>query len=208
MKTNGRVLVVVAILIAVFITIGIYSNREVISAFDKINQKLEVANSRSRVANDSLLSLIQDDSPFKFGAMITRDIAQEFYEDIERYKLSLLKDEIGGDYSKGAVETTIFIKDGVITEHGTSFIAAMKQMREVFITNSDEDTLVLSKIQEFYDSEVANSKEKSEAWLRYHFEGFPVISSVAKLSSIQNDVKAIENQILTNVLSQKIPSAQ
>ena len=199
---------VIAILIAVFITIGIYSEREVLSAFETINQKLEVANSQSTIANDSLVSLIQDDSPFKFGAMITRDIAQEFYEDIERYKLSLLKDDIGDDYSKGAVETTIFIKDGIITEHGTSFITTMKQMREVFITNSHKDTLVLAKIQEFYDSEVANSKEKSEAWLRYHFEGFPIISSVAKLSSIQNDVKAIENQILINVLSQKIPNTQ
>ena len=198
---------VIAILIAVFITIGIYSEREVLSTFGTINQKLEETNTRSVVNKDSLIHQIQNNS-FKIKAMFLRDLVQEFHKDIEGHKEKLLNGDIGEDYSKANKETVLFIKDGSITQDGASFIASMKQMRLDFVTNAPEDSLLLNKINEFFPLELANSQEKRESWLRYHFEGFPVIASVTKLTSIQNDAQVIESQILTHFLSQKIPNTQ
>ncbi|WP_299762906.1 hypothetical protein [uncultured Dokdonia sp.] len=207
MKNWGKILIVVAILIAIFSTIGIYSSREVLSAFGTINQKLEEANTQSVVNKDSLINQIQNNS-FKIRAIFLKDVVQEFHEDLEDHKEKLLNNDIGEDYSKADMETVLFVKDGHITENGTSFIASMNQMRRDFVNNAPEDSLLLNKINEFFPRELVNSQEKRESWLRYHFEGFPIITSVTKLTSIQNDVQAIESQILTRFLSQKIPDTQ
>lgn len=207
MVTKGRILMVIAILTAVFITIGIYSEREVLSTFGTINQKLEEANTRSVVNKDSLIHQIQNNS-FKMKAMFLRDLVQEFHKDLEGHKEKLLNGDIGEDYSKADKEIILFVKDGSITHDGVSFITSMKQMRRGFVTNASEDSLLLNKINEFFPLELANSQEKRESWLRYHFEGFPVIASVTKLTSIQNDAQVIESQILTHFLSQKIPNTQ
>ena len=47
----------------------------------------------------------------------------------------------------------------------------------------------------------------NKKWLDYNFKGFPAIASLAKLSSMQSDVKALESDVLSRLLSGQQESA-
>lgn len=52
-----------------------------------------------------------------------------------------------------------------------------------------------------YAEKVLNREGKYVPFLNYHFEGFPLIASLSKLTKIQSDIRFIENKILENILS-------
>ena len=52
-----------------------------------------------------------------------------------------------------------------------------------------------------YSEEVLNRDGKYMPYLNYHFEGFPLIASLSKLTKIQSDIRFVENKVLENILS-------
>ena len=57
---------------------------------------------------------------------------------------------------------------------------------------------------------LGNIKEKegvSKKYLSYHFEGFPAIASIAKITSMQNDVQATEQDIYNALIGNTIAQA-
>ena len=52
-----------------------------------------------------------------------------------------------------------------------------------------------------YSEEVLNRDGKYVPYLNYHFEGFPLIASLSKLTKIQSDIRFVENKVLENILS-------
>lgn len=207
MKSWGKILMVVAILIAAFITIGIYSSREVLSTFEVLNQKIEKQNTQSLVDSDRILSQIQNDT-LSSKVLFLKNVVQEFHDTIEVYKGRLLEG-VGEDYSKASSETTLFFKEDIITEEGRQFLKSFQELQAVLIENTPpEEAQIVEQIHLLYPPELLTSQEKGASWLRYHFEGFPVVSSVTKLTSIQHDVEVIKNKIFASYLRQKIPDAQ
>jgi hypothetical protein len=63
-------------------------------------------------------------------------------------------------------------------------------------------------IDNFYLPAGIGIKEGDESWLRFHFEGFPAISTLVKYTSIQNDLQMIEKQILTTFVDQELQVTQ
>jgi len=68
---------------------------------------------------------------------------------------------------------------------------------------ADFDFAFLSDLnQRFaYSEEVLNRDGKYMPYLNYHFEGFPLIASLSKLTKIQSDIRFVENKVLENILS-------
>ncbi len=68
---------------------------------------------------------------------------------------------------------------------------------------ADFDFAFLSDLnQRFaYSEEVLNRDGKYIPYLNYHFEGFPLIASLSKLTKIQSDIRFVENKVLENILS-------
>ena len=52
-----------------------------------------------------------------------------------------------------------------------------------------------------YTEMVLNRDGKYQPYLNYHFEGFPLIASLSKLTKIQSDIRFIENKILEYIIS-------
>lgn len=52
-----------------------------------------------------------------------------------------------------------------------------------------------------YAENVLNRDGKYVPYLNYHFEGFPLIASLSKLTKTQSDIRFVENKILENVIS-------
>ena len=52
-----------------------------------------------------------------------------------------------------------------------------------------------------YEEMVLNREGKYLPYLNYHFEGFPLIASLSKLTKLQSDIRFVENKILENMLT-------
>jgi gliding motility-associated protein GldM len=67
----------------------------------------------------------------------------------------------------------------------------------------DFDFSVLTDLEKrfAYDEMVLNREGKYIPYLNYHFEGFPLIASLSKLTKLQSDIRFVENKILENMLS-------
>lgn len=52
-----------------------------------------------------------------------------------------------------------------------------------------------------YTENVLNRDGKYQPYLSYHFEGFPLIASLSKLTKIQSDIRFLENKVLESMLS-------
>ena len=207
MKGWGKVIIILAVVIAAFMTIGIYSNREVVNAFEKINEKLEEVNSQSQPENDVLIYTFQNDS-IRLKSRSLRVTTLTFYRYVENLKDTLLKSS-EGNFQKADKETQLFFRSVQITEEGRSFLKALQEVRLELIKNINvTDTLLLEKVNNLYPSTAISNQEMSESWLRYQFDGFPVIAVVAQLAGIQNDVQIIEKQILINFLDQEKQNTQ
>ena len=51
---------------------------------------------------------------------------------------------------------------------------------------------------------VTDSEGIEIPWLKYHFEGFPLISSLAKLTFLQNSIRSTENDVLNALLGRTL----
>ena len=120
----------------------------------------------------------------------------------------------------------LFFVGGTYTEQGTEFVSRFssfpKQIQTVldaFVAAdlekdpptealpegeyADFDFSFLTDLnQRFaYSENVLNREGKFQPYLNYHFEGFPLIASLSKLTKIQSDIRFVENKILENILS-------
>ncbi|MFT5890442.1 MAG: hypothetical protein ACI9Y7_000534 [Dokdonia sp.] len=207
MKIWSKIVIAIAVIIAAIITIGIYSNREVVNAFEKINQKLDKVNKLTQFDNNAIINTIQNDSLLA-KSILLRETTLAFNNYVESLKVTLLKG-IDGNFEKGNKETNIFFDKSQITEEGRRFLTDIQEVRLALVKNTTAgDTLLLNKIDDLCTLTDVDNQDKSESGLRYHFERFPVISVVAKLTSIQSDIQAIEKQILVGFVSQETQSIQ
>jgi len=51
---------------------------------------------------------------------------------------------------------------------------------------------------------VRNKEGQEQPWLKYNYEGFPLISSLAKLTMMQNDIRLTESDVLTTLLGKEL----
>jgi gliding motility-associated protein GldM len=67
----------------------------------------------------------------------------------------------------------------------------------------DFDFSVLTDLEKrfAYEEMVLNREGKYSPYLNYHFEGFPLIASLSKLTKLQSDIRFVENKILENMLT-------
>lgn len=67
----------------------------------------------------------------------------------------------------------------------------------------DFDFSLLSDLEKrfAYEEMVLNRDGKYLPYLNYHFEGFPLIASLSKLTKLQSDIRFVENKILENMLT-------
>ncbi|MDB9787660.1 GldM family protein [Flavobacteriaceae bacterium] len=52
-----------------------------------------------------------------------------------------------------------------------------------------------------YSEKVVTVEGTESPFLNYHFQGFPMIASISKLTKIQSDIRYIENKVLIQILS-------
>ncbi|QIE59360.1 gliding motility protein GldM [Rasiella rasia] len=198
-------------------------SKEVLSAFGLLNNKIEKANTETANRNTAFMEGLNtkaSDEPAQYAAVYAK--AQEIEatsNELDSYLTSLksaaIKDlEDPTDYEvmdKPDHFNNLFFTGDNYKPEGEEFIAKMNKYRTEMLAILS-DTAVAKKVagvedlkksleSNFSTSPETNRDGKEIEWLKYNYEGFPLIASMTKLTQLQADVKTAKSEVLSKMLS-------
>ncbi|RZJ66409.1 MAG: gliding motility protein GldM [Flavobacterium sp.] len=188
-------------------------SKEVLSAFGLMNEKFEASNKASIDNNKMLLATLEQkgsDNPGMFGeAKNSADkiakISKDFYDFIETLKKDAVvgvevdKDgklpyeamDKGPGIDEGWFRSDNYSPKGKeIVEKMNKYVADMKAAAG---SNPKLAPVVKELELKFSTADVKDREGVTKKYLNYHFEHFPAIASLAKLTAWQNDVQKAES---------------
>jgi gliding motility-associated protein GldM len=65
---------------------------------------------------------------------------------------------------------------------------------------------IAKKVETDFSTEDIKREGANIEWLKYHYEGFPLIASVTKMTQIQSDVKSVQGEVLSAMFSGQLQS--
>ncbi len=198
-------------------------SKEVLSAFGSINEKLGRANSSFDTKNDLALNDLKTkaskDETFKEAAATAEQasaLSQSFYDflDSEKntiYKGNKIEDDARKEYE--SMDKTQFLderyyKSGKVSKEGKKFLDEMDKYRNGMLTLLKGNETLSSQVKEDFNTGAITigkgTGKVTKDYINYHFVGFPMVSSITKMTQIQNDIKVVENELLTTLISGKL----
>lgn len=195
-------------------------SKEVLTAFGLLNEKIAESNETTTQRNNAFMAGLDEKvseqpakyAPLKEKAEAVDELSSNFNEYIEGLKADLTskiddkKDYETMDRSDQLDEK--FFVSGKNSPEGEEFLAQIRNYREgVTALIQDDFPAIASKVQnEFLTEPVENREGKEVPWLEYHYQGYPLIASLTKLTQMQADVKTTESEILSAMLSGQLQS--
>ncbi len=199
--------------------LALQMSREVLSAFGTINEKIESSNvsevTRNRLALEQL-SVKAQEQPDKYKEHYTKAVevnklSKEFIDYLKTKKELFLKDEEDPkNYEEmdksGTVDQYFFTGDGY-TKEGQEFLDRINNYKKTIISIIGEDNALVPQIKKRFDTSPKEIEGAgTQPWLNNRYEGFPLISTITNLSSLQNDIAKTESEILESMVSGQLES--
>ncbi|WP_268225032.1 type IX secretion system motor protein PorM/GldM [Sinomicrobium oceani] len=204
--------------------LAINMGKEVLSAFGSLNEKLEASNVKANADNAAALdglSRLAGEKPERYQPVLDKanrikEVSSEYYSYLEGIKNEMtenLKDK--RDYEKmdqsKFLDKKFFKGGGKYSEEGQEFVDKMNGYRNALeeILGENFSEIKSSVAQRFSTGEngqVENRDGIKIDWLNYNYEGFPLVASLTKITQIQADVKATENDIFGAMLGEELSS--
>jgi len=196
-------------------------SKEVLSAFGLMNEKFESANKTSLESNEQLLGALDSkgsENPAQFGkAKEVADkvavISKDFYEYVNNLKSFATKgvelDEKTHKLPYEAMDKGPGIDEGWFsgdnyTAKGKEIVATFEKYKadmKAAVAGQDKLKDILAEVElKFNTNDVVDGEGVKKKYLNYHFEHFPAIASLAKLTAYQNDIKKAEADIYSALL--------
>ncbi|WP_275316538.1 gliding motility protein GldM [Tenacibaculum bernardetii] len=193
-------------------------SKEVLSAFGLMNEKLSESNIRATEKNKAsydLLALKAAEQAKQYGEAKEktdklRAMADEFFVyigDLKTQMTTEIEDKKAYEsMDKSGFLDQYFFAGGKITAKGKEFVDKMNQFREqslVVLGESELSSVVAAR----FKTDDVKTQGVTKNWLKYNYEGFPLIASLTKLTQIQADIKTTEADALTALLQGELESA-
>ncbi|WP_299149925.1 gliding motility protein GldM [uncultured Dokdonia sp.] len=188
-------------------------SKEVLSAFGSINEKFDRSNTTFETKNNLALADLSkkanENEEFKAAAATAQSAKQlgdAYFAYLASEKDALLAEvEDKTDYEamdKSNFLDERFYKGGKITPEGQTFLDEMAKYRDGMVKLAGDNKALVAQINEdFSTSDVVDGEGVEKDYISYNFVGFPSVSSLTKMSQLQNDIKVVENELLTKLLS-------
>ena len=192
-------------------------SKEVLSAFGLMNEKFESTNTSSTRTNEQSLAALDLKATESKGEFINAaatahkvsDASKKFYTFLGGVKADASKGTMPEDATNYEtmdkaenLDNALFVGDGY-TPRGNAFMAAIetyKKEMKVALSDAKYSSIVKQIDDAFNTAEVVNKDKVKVKFLDYHFQGFPQIASLAKLSAWQNDVVKFETDVINQAL--------
>ncbi|MDT0606787.1 gliding motility protein GldM [Croceitalea rosinachiae] len=190
-------------------------SKEVLAAFGIMNEKLETSNIKTTESNNEFLASLEtkaSEDAKKYGelyqnAQQIKSLSQEYYDYLESLKKGMTEGlEDAKDYARMDNSDFLdgkFFQGDNLTKDGKEFLKRINDYR------TQVAAIAPAALKEAVNSRFqvgdANGKvEKRDGtkqdWINYHYEGYPLVASLAKLTALQADVKATEEDALKSML--------
>lgn len=199
-------------------------SKEVLSAFGQINQSLVESSQNFEKKNNATLQGIAQkakDQPEQFKAIEEKankvgEYTANLYnhlQGVKEYFESTVDDPM--DYEtmdKDAKVSEYFVKGENLKEEGEQFKAKMREYRDNMqsVLTGDQYSEFIKSINEKFSADDVEPRDAADGaavdYIRYHFVGYPLISSITKISNLQHDLKIIENEIYSVMLQGQLTS--
>ena len=202
----------------VFITmLALNVSKEVLFGFGQMYVKLKASNEGIAKANTNYYSKIKSNAIDKEGkwielnqsAELLKDQSEKFYGSIQQIKNEITekqreKDPDLKEYNqmdRGENLDLIFFGNSQRGAEFVKMIDAYKKTVTQIIPTAPFANLIEDRFNIGDENfEMTNSEGLKQSWLSQNFEGFPLISSLAKLTMMQNDIRVTEQEILTMLM--------
>ncbi|WP_369048610.1 gliding motility protein GldM [Tenacibaculum sp. UWU-22] len=194
-------------------------SKEVLSAFGLMNEKLVDSNTRAEkknVAAYDALALKASEQEKQYGKAkektdSIRAMSDDLYNYIEDLKTKMtqdVEDKTGYEtMDKSSFLDQYFFEGGKVSTHGQEFIDKVSAYRDGVIKILGKRELADIVASRFQTSDITNSEGITLNRLKYHFEGFPLIASVTKLTQMQSDIRTTESDALSSLLEKELSAA-
>ncbi|NVK52978.1 MAG: gliding motility protein GldM [Flavobacteriaceae bacterium] len=192
-------------------------SKEVLSAFgfmtESITENNTITTQKNNAAYASLSSKAKDQpaeyEPINQQALKIKALSDDFYNYLEALKAKMTKDiEDKKDYQamdKTDFLDSYFFKGDKYTKEGNDFLDKIKNFRERINNVLENKNDLKATVTRRFSTDVETNRDgKKVPWLNYHYEGYPLVASLANITQIQSDIKNTESDILTNLLGGKL----
>lgn len=192
-------------------------SKEVLTAFGNINADLEEANQTFNAKSKNALGGLEqkaDDQPEQFKDVYARAELVDEYTDAYYEYLGSVKDSLVStvddptDYEvmdKSQYLDEKMLKGDNLSEYGQTFMDKMKQYRTSMVSILDSigggDKYKATINKKFSGEDIADREGIEKSYIQYHFIGFPLVSSITKITAMQNRIKRIENELFSQMLA-------
>lgn len=199
-------------------------SKEVLAAFGLMNEKLEASNVTASENNEAFLASLEtkaSEDAAKYAelyqdAQQIRQLSQEYYTWLEDLKAEMVEGiEDPTDYTvmdKSDYLDQKFFQGDKLAPKGEEFLKRINEYRtQVVGILGDGFPEVKDAVQSRFktgdeNGKVARRDGAKVDWINYHYEGFPLIASLTKITSLQSDIKATEEAALKAMLQGELTS--
>ena len=216
----------ISLMYLVFITmLALNVSKEVLDGFGQMFEKISDANLRIDESNNLLFENIVVNAAEKGGKWIghertAKQIKEEsdaFFNKIEEIKTKItekqkIKDpelKKFAEMDKGEALDVIWFKEGSDSA-SNEFLSMVEEYRGHVIKvfgSQYPSSIEMVEARFFIGDMNRNIKNKDnidEPWLAANYKGFPLISSLAKLTMMQNDIRQTEHDVLTTLMGKEL----
>lgn len=191
-------------------------SKEVLSAFGLLNEKISNANVATADRNTAFmegLATKATDAPEQYASVkAAADQVSTISSNLDAYIESLKTESISkledpSDYEvmdKADFFDRRFFNGDNYKPEGKEFLDKINDYRTSMMAalpDSLYPNIRRSIDNNFSTAEVTNRDGKKVEWLKYNYEGFPLVASLTKLTQIQADIKTTKNELLQKMLA-------
>ena len=189
-------------------------SKEVLSAFGSINEKLDRANtsyaSKNTLALAEISKKADENDEFKAAAATANaaDQLSKTYNDYIALQKEMLLSEVEDNTDYETMDTSgyldaLYYEGGKITEAGQEYLDQMDAYKNgmVALLGDTNPTLTSQINVDFSSADIIDGDGVTKNYISYNYVAFPLVSSLTKMTQIQNDIKSVENELLSTLLS-------
>jgi gliding motility-associated protein GldM len=216
----------ISLMYLVFITmLALNVSKEVLDGFGQMYEKISDANTRVDESNDNIFENIKVNAEEKGGKWIghlrtakeIKEESDEFYSRINEIMTQITekqreKDPELREYSqmdKGEALDVLFFKEGS-DQAASEFLDMINNYKmhviQVFGSQYPEYIEMVEARFDIGDENgnIQNRDGLDEPWFNSNFQGFPLVSSLAKLAMMQNDIRQTEHDVFATLMGKEL----
>jgi len=207
------------IMYLVFISmIAMQMSKEVLSAFGYMNEKLAENNITATLKNNATLENLAtkaSEQPEKYNELYAKaktvdELSSKFNGYLEEKKQFFLEEQDDvKDYESMDKTSTVdeyFFNGDVFTTEGQEFLNNVNGYRDAIIKIVGEKSGSAATIKNRFDTSDQDTDDGKQPWLKNRYEGFPLISTVTNLTSMQTDIRTTQSEIFGTLLGGQLES--